>query len=224
MIDPKNITSFNLSQDGLEEVLLFWICAAGKNGTTAANSLEKLLSKQNKKNKHPFDFIRLIDKQSNLAEEMRKAGIGCYNNKAKTFRALAYSGLNLKICSVEELEAIPGIGPKTARCFLMHSRPNQKYAGLDRHILNFMSDCGISTPKNSPSGKKYKNLEQIFLKIAEMSKKSVADLDLLIWKVYSNRHTDESGIEFLNRLKSKWIAYYGWKSYDKTKSSLGSSK
>lgn len=224
MIDPKNITSFNLSQSSLEEVLLFWVCAAGKNGVTAAQTLDKLLSRRNSEKESPFAFIVRLDKTCNLAEEMRKAGIGCYNNKAKTFRALSKSDLNLKTCSVEDLELIPGIGPKTARCFLMHSRPNQNYAGLDRHILSFMSDCGISTPKNSPSGTKYKNLEQIFLQLAKMSNKSIADLDLLIWKVYSGRQTDKSGIEFLDRLKVKWTEYNGRKLYDKPKSKMGSSK
>jgi hypothetical protein len=204
MIDPTKITSFNLSQSELEEVLLFWVCAAGKNGTTAARTLENLLVSWHIPGESPFSVVRLIAEKTNLAEEMRKAGIGCFNNKAKTFIALATSDLDLKTCTVDDLEAIPGIGPKSARCFLMHSRPNQSYAGLDRHILNYMSDCGILTSKNTPTGKKYKDLEQQFLRLAKMSKKSVADLDLLIWKVYSGRNPDKGAIIFLDKLKYKW--------------------
>lgn len=216
MVDPNNITSFNLSHDKLEEVILFWVCAAGKNGTTAARTLENLLANWRKPGESAFQVVRIIANKTSLAEEMRKAGIGCFNNKAKSFIALANSGLDLKTCSVEELEAIPGIGPKTARCFLMHSRPNQQYAGLDRHILNYMSDCGISTPKNTPTGKKYKDLEQQFLRLVKMSKKSVADLDLMIWKVYSGRHQDKKAIIFLDSLKNTWK-----KVNDKSQGALG---
>lgn len=43
MIDPTNITDYNLSKEKLEEVILFWVCAAGKNGVTATKSLERTL-------------------------------------------------------------------------------------------------------------------------------------------------------------------------------------
>lgn len=196
MVDPTNITSYNLSQHQLEEVVLFWVCAAGKNGVTAARSLNNFLSHH--PNHGPFDAIK---KTHNLAQAMKNAGIGCYNNKAKTFLALANSGLSLKTCTVDELEQIKGIGPKTARCFLIHSRPNQNFAGLDTHVLAFMRDCGIKTPKSTPTGNKYKSLEKMFLQIVKMSKKLVADLDLLIWNVYSGRRQDKIAMEFIDKLK-----------------------
>jgi len=204
MVDPTKITNYNLDQHQLEEVLLFWVCAAGKNGVTAATSLHKFLLRYDKP-KSPFERIRFLDKRTNLADQMRLSGIGCYNNKAKTFKALSKSGINLKTCTVEELESIPGIGPKTARCFLLHSRPGQNYAGLDTHILSFMRDCGIAAPRTTPTGKKYKSLEQQFLEIVKMSKKSVADLDLIIWNVYSGRSVDKFDIELLDKLKIEYL-------------------
>lgn len=185
LIDPINITSYDLSSKDLEVVILFWICAAGKNGVTSAKCLHKLLTTwQTEKNERPFKTIQRIP---NLPQEMKKCGIGCYNNKAKSFKYLALHHLNLKTCTVEDLEAVPGIGPKTARCFLIHSRRNQKYAGLDTHILKFLRDKGHEVPKSTPSGKKYLELEKIFLSYVEASGKSVADFDLSIWNEYRNR-------------------------------------
>ena len=194
MIDPTKITNYRLSLAKTEEVLLFWVCAAGKNGVTAARCLDNLLSAWRDRatnlvnNKpSPFDIVRYINQHGDLAAEMKKHGIGCYNSKSKTFIALARRNLDLKKCSVEDLESIPGIGPKTARCFLIHSRPNQQYAGLDTHVLKFLRDKGHEVPKTTPTGKKYRDLETIFLQYVVESGMTVADFDLMIWNDYRNR-------------------------------------
>jgi hypothetical protein len=201
MIDPTKITNFNLSTPELEECILFWVCAAGKNGVTAAKSLDRLLSNF-KSDCSPFETIRFIDRQFNLADQMRIAGIGCFNNKSHTFRALVHSGINLKTCTVFDLEKIKGIGPKTARCFLMHSRPDQKFAGLDTHVLKFLADCGIDVPKSTPNGRKYHHLELQFLNICEKFNLAVADLDLLIWNVYSGRDKTFDSKSYLSKISS----------------------
>ena len=197
MVDPTKITNYKLDQRGLEEVLLFWVCAAGKNGVTAAKCLESLLSAWRERaqrgplklNPSPFDIIHYISRVGDLAAEMKAHGIGCYNAKAKTFKHLVGNGLyiDLKKCSIEHLEAIPGIGPKTARCFLIHSRKNQQYAGLDTHILKFLRDKGHEVPKSTPTGKKYRDLEKVFLGYVAESGMSVADFDLMIWNDYRTR-------------------------------------
>lgn len=155
---------------------------------TAAKCLDNLLKTWYTIGQSPFETIKLIVKKANLAEEMRKHGIGCYNNKSKSFICLVNAGLDLQNCTVEELENIHGLGPKTARCFLIHSRKGQKYAGLDRHILSFLKDKGHNVPKSTPSGKRYKELEQIFLNYAKASGKTVADFDLYLWKKYRNKN------------------------------------
>lgn len=190
MIDPTKITKFDCSTAELEELILFWVCAAGKNGLTAARCLDSLLTdwlgsvKCIKAAPTPFDIVRFIAHKTDLAEQMRKHGIGCYRAKAKTFKALAYSNLDLHTCTVEDLETIPGIGPKTARCFLIHSRPNQQYAGLDTHILKFLADKGYKVPSSTPTGRKYRELETVFLELAAKAGKAVADFDLEIWNRY----------------------------------------
>lgn len=182
MLNPVEITNFNASKSELEELILFWICASGKNGITAAKCLNNLLSTWKKlPSQSPFDIIRYILKNANLSEEMKKHGIGCYSLKSKAFKDLTSKSLDLKECSVDDLEGITGVGPKTARCFLIHSRKNQNYAGLDVHILRFLREKGHETPKTTPTGKKYKELEKIFLKYVKESGMSVADFDLKIW-------------------------------------------
>jgi len=189
MIDPENITDYNLTDNELEEHILFWICAAGKNGITAANCLERLLGTMEEsyppQERQPFMMLKKFEDK--LPAWLKYAGIGCFNQKAKTFRALINSGINLRSCTVDDLEAIPGIGPKTARCFLIHSRPRQKLAGLDIHILRFLKDKGYDVPNSTPSGKRYKQIEKYFIKEAERAGMRVADFDLKIWNEYRNK-------------------------------------
>ena len=95
--------------------------------------------------------------------------------------------MDLKTCTVEDLELIKGIGPKTARCFLIHSRPNQQLAGLDIHALRYLADQGYQVPKTTPTGKKYKEIEGWFIKEANKAGKDVATFDLEIWNKYRNK-------------------------------------
>ena len=140
MIDPENITNYNLTDEELEGTILFWVTAAGKNGRTAAKCLDKFLNIIEKPILSPFEavwlksyedaivfrlsdkYINIIDKHKCIPEIMRSCGIGCYNQKARTFVELACSDLNLRTCTAEDLEKIYGIGMKTSRCFILHSR------------------------------------------------------------------------------------------------------
>lgn len=188
-VDPTKVTNYNLDAHGLEEVILFWVCAAGKNGVSAARALDRLLCSI--ASASPFGKIRALAHAGCLPEAMRAAGIGCWRNKSRTFTALATSGIDLRNCSLKELEAIPGIGPKTSRCFAMHSRAGFRCAGLDVHMLRFLGDCGFDAPKSSPSKTKYAELERAFLLICDLFSVQPSDLDLTVWNVYSFR--DQSG-------------------------------
>lgn len=187
MIDPSNITKYNLTDEELEEHILFWVSAAGKNGHTASKCLDKLLRKLNGVKGGPFEKISKYARASNLASLMQKCGIGCYTYKARTFVELAESNLNLRTCSSEDLEAIWGVGKKTARCFIIHSRKNARYAGLDTHILKHLKGMGVKgVPKATPSSKKqYLRLEQEFLRLADEAGMSPADYDLQVWNKFS---------------------------------------
>lgn len=207
MIDPTKITKFDCTDYELQEVLLFWVCAAGKNAKNAARGLEAVLQLLiTSRWKTPFEAIRsAVD----LPEILRLNGIGCFNHKAKTFSQLANSKLNLRTCTVADLEKIHGIGPKTARCFLIHSRKDAKCAGLDTHILHYMRDLGYDVPKTTPTGKRYLKIENEFLKLVDRSGLSIAELDLLIWNVYSGANKNHESLSFLRSLKSEYCLQFG---------------
>jgi len=191
MINPETITNYNLDDYGLEEHILFWICAAGKNGTTMARCLDSLLKTINGYEEGPFNAIKkwaLYENPETLEgwPEMLKAhGIGCYNIKAKAMYQIATSGLNLRTCTVSDLESIYGIGPKTARCFLLHSRKGARVAGLDTHMLKHLKSLGFSVPKSTPTGKKYRELELAVLGLADAEGMTPAEYDLYVWTQYN---------------------------------------
>lgn len=197
MIDPEKITNYNLTVPELEEHLLFWICAAGKNGRTAARCLDRLLNevrtwtKQNHLPLHrsPFKLLRQMHSVKRnsvwLSKLMQSCGIGCYNTKSRAFIEAAESYLNLRTCSPQDLERIHGVGQKSSRCFVLHSRKNARVAGLDTHLLKYLRSLGYDAPKTTPTGRKYLQLEQDFLKLADEAGVEPAVLDLQIWNEYS---------------------------------------
>jgi len=191
MIDPQNITNFNQTDRQLEEFILFWVCAAGKNGTTAARCLDKFLNSRAAfyQNNTPFHVILTENSLFDLPEALKSFGIGCYKSKARTFLELAIAKhkgeLDLRTCSAQDLEKIHGIGPKTARCFLLHSRRDARVAGLDTHMLKYLRKMGYDVPKHTPTGKKYLDIEKIVLILADEADMTPQDFDLHIWRQYS---------------------------------------
>jgi len=186
MVDPTRITNFNLTKHRLEEMILFWVCAAGKTAKTAAAGLELFLMLiRTQRNKRPFYDIKHRSRKR-LPSYLKACGIGCYNQKAETFWQLAHSGLNLRTCSVDDLERIKGIGMKTSRCFIIHSRKDAQCAGLDTHILKFLRSKGFDAPKQTPTRRTYLALEREFLILAKKARKPIAIFDLEIWNEYAN--------------------------------------
>lgn len=212
--DPQTVTNYNRSHPEKEEFLVFTASVAGKNATTTAKGLNKFYDKARehvvnkklsamhpdlaqshgehvKKEVHgmsPFELIRNVGDHSTLANMAKESGLGCHNARAKSMLHMANSGMNLHTATVDDLHTIPGIGPKSARFFLLHSRPDQQHAVLDTHILGWMRDQGINAPKSTPqSPKKYGELEKQFLSHAAKSGKTPADFDLDIWKERSNK-------------------------------------
>jgi thermostable 8-oxoguanine DNA glycosylase len=186
MIYPDRITDYNRTTEQLEELIVFCVCVAGHNAMTTAQRLDRLFT-QLSAYVAPFYALRRCQ-GGILPKLLRKVGIGCYNKRAEYLIDLINKGLNLRTCSVEDLEKVKGIGPKTARFFVLHSRPNvNDIAVLDTHVLKFMKDHGYDVPKSTPTGKRYRQLEIEFLKLATQSGMSVANFDLMIWNDYRNR-------------------------------------
>ena len=128
-----------------------------------------------------FMLLDIINKAGKLRWWLEKCKIGNYTVKEKCIRELVK--IDVHTCTVENLEKIPGFGPKTARFFILHSRPNQKVACLDTHILKWLKEKGHDVPKASPQNPKtYARVENLFLDECEKCGKTPAQLDLEVWK------------------------------------------
>jgi thermostable 8-oxoguanine DNA glycosylase len=187
MVNPDQITKFFQTVPELEEVLLFWIAVAGKTAVVIAQRIDQVLQELGKRfpgASTPFEKVRAIP-EAELVELLRARGIGCYKQKARSMKLVASSGLDLTTCSVDELDAIYGIGPKTARCFVMHSRPDVRHAGLDTHVMKYLHKYGCVPKSLMPKDEvNYCEIEKVFLKIADIVKMTPAKLDLVIWRQY----------------------------------------
>lgn len=181
MIDPTKITKYNRTRVELEELLLFCIAVSGKTAKTTARMLDELLKRGVRS---PFEVVLQLESQ--LPMIMKEIGFGCQKMKARGFIEAAKSKLDLENCSASDLEKIHGVAFKTSRFFILHSRRNARIACLDRHVLSFLRDLGYDAPETTPtSAAKYRNLENIFIELANKFKKTPSQLDLIVWRVFS---------------------------------------
>lgn len=142
----------------------------------------------------PFAMLRSLSSKigDRLPLMLKNCGLGCYNQRAYTFRALMNSDLDLQTCTVDDLEKISGIGPKTSRFFLLHTRENVQVAVIDTHILKFLRERNYPIPlKVTLTPKRYAQYEKWFIGIwmAE-SDLTLAEFDLKLWNWYAG-HSQE---------------------------------
>lgn len=136
----------------------------------------------------PLEYVDWLMWSETFSAKIREYGLGKYNVLTKTLNQIIQFRGWLDLVTLDDLESVHGIGPKTARFFLLHSRPDQNLAVLDVHILRWMREqLGVATPKQTPTGKKYRELEAIFLTEAAQRGTTAAQLDLDIWKQYSQK-------------------------------------
>jgi len=187
MIDPSNITNFNRTDEELEEFALFCPSVAGKRAEVQAEKLDQLFSGLEDRfgqELSPFELVRRAATESTLEEKMREVKLGKYSTLVPCFTALSMNETeNLRNASVEALKHYPGIGNKTARFFIMHSREDAEVATLDTHVLSWMGEnLDVEVHPNAPrSTREYERLEYHFLKEAERRGRHPARLDLEIW-------------------------------------------
>lgn len=164
--------------------MLFTICVAAKDAKQQARKLEQFLALL-PPGETPFERIRAAGDIRPLLEQVR---MGQYTRITKAFQALVNSGVNLDSATVEELERTPGVGLKTSRFFVLHSRAGERVACLDTHILRYMrEELGVPAPKSTPtSPARYHALEKLFLAHCDDLGREPADLDLDIWVRYSS--------------------------------------
>lgn len=185
-VDPFDCTDFDRSPVQLEAFLIFCICVAGKRADATARKVNALLDRimEDRGGYGPFVTLHEWWEQDSLTPILKEHRIGRYDLMEQTIPGILT--LNLRTCTVEDLEAVPGIGPKTARYFLIHTRRDAEVAALDTHVLRFMrEELGVETPKTTPSGKRYAELERGFLDHVQKTGRPVAEVDLDIWKRYT---------------------------------------
>lgn len=183
LIDPNCITNYNYTDSELQEFLFFCVCVAGKTAKIQARLLEDFLN--GLQGHSPFDKVRWAIENGFLEKKLRENHLGQYSRLIRTFTDCI--DLDVRTCDVDDLEAVHGIGPKTARLFLMHTRPNVRLAALDTHILKMLKSKGYDVPKSTPSSKSlYAKLEEAFLLLADKAGMSPADFDLATWRSYAN--------------------------------------
>jgi thermostable 8-oxoguanine DNA glycosylase len=156
------------------------IFVAGKNSKIQNEKFNRMMGDLNYP-EYPLDNLSLLS-QSQIKEILIKHKIGQYNRISNCLYELSRSNLNLKTCSCEDLEKIPGIGYKTSRFFVVYSREDSNYAVLDTHILSWLRQYDDNITKSTPTDyKKYKQIEEFFLsKCRELNKKP-SELDFEIW-------------------------------------------
>lgn len=184
IVEPTKITNHNRTTLELQWFWLFSLFVAGKNSDFAAGKIEALRWFM-PDGAYPINWLNA----NGVEEYLRKAKVGQYGRLTKAIEQS--KDVDLRNSTLDRLLSIHGVGPKTVRFFLLHSRKDCNCAVLDTHVLKFLRDCGYSAaPKQTPANpKKYRLLEDIFLNICRLNYPtlSVAEVDLKIWTKYSGR-------------------------------------
>jgi hypothetical protein len=198
LVDPRDVTKFDRTDSELQLFWLFCIVVAGKTASTQARLLDEFLTALPVAREDvfsvrlggpstPFARIHHAFVEGPLYEALKASRLGQYGRLYNAMKESVTRVLDLRTCTVTDLEAVYGVGPKTARMFLMHTRPNQRVAALDTHVLKHLAANGHTVPKATPSSsRQYADLEQAFLALADAAGQSPADYDMAVWKQYSS--------------------------------------
>jgi thermostable 8-oxoguanine DNA glycosylase len=179
----SDVSGDNMTEHELQLRLLYAIIVAGKSAKFAEQAMNKLFTGLG--DKLPFDIIKSWITENCLEAKLHIARVGNYHKSTKAFTEVATINMDLKNCQPEDLETIYGIGPKTARFFIIWTRPEARVAALDVHILRWLKSIGYNAPRQTPSGKKYSELEKAFISEADKRNLTPRQLDAQIWSAGS---------------------------------------
>lgn len=207
--------------------LIYAIIVAGKSSNFAAQKLKIMFPMDTllQTYRSPFDYLNTLVDYGELQDALIEAQVGNYNKHVKCFTQLcdmASDGLlDLRTCSAETLESIHGIGRKTARFFIIWTRPDARYAALDTHILKWLSRHQKNSPEGklryycledprkvlkkefkipraTPGSKKmYLELESAFLWHSDQIDRTPAELDRQIWEMASGKDWDSQFLDVI---------------------------
>lgn len=185
-VDSFNIPK-KMSPHQLEWWILFGICVANKPAAITETKLKSFFNIWARHvNDSPFSVVRFLIHKGVLEHAIKMAKFGQYGRITEAFKQVV--NIDLYALSVESLEAVHGIGPKTARMIILYSDPTAECVPLDTHVLKFLRKKGYDAPKNTPSaGKKYNQLEAAFVAEAKKAGKTVRELDTEVWLSYAKQ-------------------------------------
>lgn len=182
----------------LEQALIYSCIVAGKSAKFADAVMARMLADV----KHSqfdtlIEFLRWAHADCAMDYYVKHWRTGNYGKLSRCFSEIALAlspyapdfqsknpkRLNLRTCTVADLEAIHGIGPKTSRMLMGFTRPRERHAILDVHILRWLRANGHpDAPKSTPSpGKIYDYWQVIFIAIADRLHMTPRELDREIW-------------------------------------------
>lgn len=183
----------------LQARLIYSIIVAGKNANFADKAIRKLLLECAKENRStpftvlPFNLFGLLN-ELQLRACVIRASTGNYNKLCRAIRQIIAANLNLETVTPEELEGIQGIGHKTSRFFIIWTRPYERYAALDVHVLRYLKELGYDVPRSTPSNDVvYRKIEGWFLSVADGLGITPRELDKRVWEKGAGR-TQETAL------------------------------
>lgn len=185
LIDPNHVTDYYRSHYNLLNFWLFCLFVRGKNADIQAQKLDTFLT-----NIGGIEQLPRMSKRQ-IAGVLREVKSGQYASLTvaidETLLQIARYRMFLVEPSIQDLEEISGVGPKTSRFFIMHTQKGARVAALDTHIMHFLwleldASEGLVAPTKTPAGKKYFYFEQKFLDIADRFEIEPADLDIAVWR------------------------------------------
>ena len=202
-VNPTDITHFDRDTNQLESFWLFCMFVAGKNSDYASRCLTRLIHAAKLGEDVGYDGVFNYFKdlgRDGVHNALVASKVGQYGRLTKG--VMESLDLDLRTCTLDDLLNIHGVGNKTARFFLLHTREDCEYAVLDTHILAWLRDNGVEdAPQNTPTNSnKYKELEKQFRYLSRLRYPflSEAKIDLLIWSQQSGRTEDLDSLGQVN--------------------------
>ncbi len=226
IIDPNNITNLHREDWELEVFLIFAIAVAGRKSSVIAQKINEMFSfecypsnppdeifpvqKDAAQRMHemlhdqhmtPLGAINRLQQDGMLGSFLELHRLGQYTRIGKCLKEISSLRGGIHLISkvdVQKLESYSGIGPKTARFFMLHCFPDERLAVLDTHILSWMADMVElslqrptgTVPRTTPqTPSTYAFWELIWLGYCYKNRLDPADLDLSIWKSGSHGAT-----------------------------------
>jgi thermostable 8-oxoguanine DNA glycosylase len=177
----------DLQKSELQAKLIYALIVAGKSAKFADEKTRALMEYRHS-DELPFDMLLRLRMEMKLWDALKAVRTGNYRKMERALQYLSESDLELTTCTPQQLEFIPGVGPKTSRFFILWTRPDAECAALDVHILRWLRTLGYLAPFSTPQdGETYGWWERVFLKEAQERGMKPSKLDAQVWEAGAKR-------------------------------------